>query len=131
MSSIEEAFRARLVALDTAAGARVYREIIEQAPPSMPVISFQRTGTPALRRDVETGRPVLQRASIRVEVLGNTVSSASEVADDLREGLDGWRGTVLGVEVLRCAMVFQGDASFSDGDFVLKIVQQDYELTFR
>ena len=38
MSSIEEAFKAKIVALGTAAGSRVFREVIEQEP-VMPAIS--------------------------------------------------------------------------------------------
>jgi len=138
MSSIEEAFRAKIVALNTDADERVFREIIEQEP-EMPAISFVRTGAPPMRRLIETGVPALNRANIRVEVIASTSASAETVAAALKSGLDGWRGTQIipdtspaqSVEVLRCAMVFQGDASYVDGDLFLKIVQQDYELTYR
>jgi hypothetical protein len=130
MSSIEEAFKARVVALGTAAGDRVFREIIEQEP-VMPAISFIRSGGTPLRRNIETGVPVLQRANIRVEVIADSSAAAESVTADLRAGLDGWRGSSAGVDVLRCACVFQGDASYVDGDLFLKIVQQDYELTYR
>ena len=138
MSSIEEAFRAKIVALNTDAGARVFREVIEQEP-EMPAISFVRTGAPPMRRILETGVPALNRANIRVEVIANTSGDAEAVAAALKTGLDGFRGAVTipdtspaeSVEVLRCAMVFQGDASYIDGDLFLKIVQQDYELTYR
>lgn len=139
MSSIEEAFKAKLVALDTDAGSNVFREIIEQEPAALPVISFTRTGAPPMPRILETGVPCLQRANIRVEVIADSSATAESVTAALRAGLDGFRGpvTVPGtspegrVEVLRCACVFQGDASFVDGDLMLKIVQQDYELTYR
>ena len=130
MSTIEEAFKARVVALGTDAGDRVFREVIEQEP-TMPAISFIRSGGTPMRRLVETGIPVLQRASIRVEVIAESSASAESVTAALRSGLDGWRGSSAGVEVLRCACVFQGDASYVDGDLFLKIVQQDYELTYR
>jgi len=139
MSSIEEAFRSKIVALNTDAGARVFREIIEQDPGTMPVISFTRTGAPPMARLLETGAPCLQRANIRVEVIADTSASAESVTAALRSGLDGFRGTVSvtdtspvgSVEILRCACVFQGDASYVDGDLMLKIVQQDYEITYR
>ena len=130
MSSIEEAFKAKIVALDTDAGENVFREIIEQEP-TMPAISFTRTGGTPMRRDLATGIPVLHRANLRVEVIANSSASAESVASDLQTGLDGWRGTSSGVDVLRCALTFQGDASYTDGDMVLKIVQQDYEVTYR
>jgi hypothetical protein len=130
MSSIEEAFKAKLVALATGAGSNVFREVIEQEP-DMPAISFTRTGGPPMRRILETGIPALQRANMRVEVIANNSASAESVSAALRAGLDGWRGTSSDVQVLRCACVFQGDASYVDGDLVLKIVQQDYELTYR
>jgi hypothetical protein len=108
----------------------VFREVIEQEP-TMPAISFTRTGGAPMRRLLESGVPALQRANVRVEVIANTVASAESVAADLRAGLDGWRGSSLGVDILRCACLFQGDASYVDGELVLKIVQQDYELTYR
>lgn len=131
MSSIEEAFKAKIVALNTAAGSNVFREVIEQEPDAFPVISFTRTGAPPMPRLLESGVPCLQRATFRVEVLANTSASAELVTAALRTGLDGWKGTSADVEVLRCACVFQGDASYVDGDLFLKIVQQDYELTYR
>lgn len=130
MSSIEEAFKARIVALNTAAADRVFREVIEQEP-AMPAISFARTGGTPLARDMETRLPVLQRANLRVEIVANSSGSASGLAAALRAGLDGWFGTSAGVEVLRCACTFEGEASVAEGDLFLKIVQQDYELTFR
>lgn len=130
MSSIEEAFKAKIVALDTDAEDRVYREVIEQEP-DMPAISFVRTGAPPMQRMLESSTPCLQRANFRVEVIASTSASAETVTAALRAGLDGWRGTSSGVEVLRCALTFQGDASYVDGDLFLKIVQQDYELTYR
>jgi hypothetical protein len=130
MSSIEEAFKAKLVALGTTAGSRVYREVIEQEP-VMPAISFVRTGGAPMPRLLDTGVPALQRVTLRVEVIANSSASAEAVASALRSGLDGWRGASLGVEVLHTACVFQGDASFVEGDLFLKIVQQDYELIHR
>lgn len=130
MSSIEEAFKAKVVALDTAAGKRVYREVIEQEP-VMPAIAFTRTGGAPMQRLLETGVPVLQRANLRAEIIAASYASAEEVSAALRAGLDGWRGTSLDVEVLRCACTFQAEAVYADGDRVLKIVQQDYEITYR
>jgi hypothetical protein len=131
MSSIEEAFKAKIVALATDAGSNVYREIIEQEPDSLPVISFTRTGAPPMTRLLETSVPVLNRANFRVEIIADSYADAESVASALKSGLDGWNGTSATVQVLRCAMVFQGDAAYSDGDKTLKITQQDYELTYR
>lgn len=130
MSSIEEAFKAKIIDLGTAAGSRVFREVIEQEP-VMPAISFVRVGGSVAPRALDTGIPVVQRASLRVEVIANSSASAESVTAALKTGLDGWRGTSAGVDVLRCALTFQGDASLVDGDLFLKIVQQDYELTYR
>jgi hypothetical protein len=130
MSTIEEAFRARIVELATPAADRVYNEVIEQEP-TMPAIGFQRTGTPAAQRAVDTGRRLFERATFRVEVIAATSASAASVSEALYAGLDGWRGTVLGVDVMRCQRTFEGSASIEDGDRFLKIVQQDFELTYR
>jgi hypothetical protein len=130
MSSIEEAFRARIVELDTAAEDRVFREVIEQEP-VMPAISFIRSGGAPMKRIVDSGLPSLQRANLRVEVIASSSADAEEVTSALQAGLDGWHGTIEDVDVLRCALTFQGDASFVDGDLFLKIVQQDYELIYR
>jgi hypothetical protein len=139
MSSIEEAFKAKIVALATDAGSNVYREVIEQEPDSLPVISFTRTGAPPMVRLLETSVPVLNRANFRVEIIADSYADAESVASDLKAGLDGFRGAItvtasspqFTLTVLRCAMVFQGDAAYSDGDKTLKITQQDYELTYR
>lgn len=128
--SIEEAFQSKIIALGTAAGDRVFREVIEQEP-TMPAVSVTRTGASPLPRLMETGKVALQRASIRVEVIANSAASAEAVSAALRDGLDGWRGTQSGVDVLHCGFVYQGDAAYVDGDMMLRIVQQDYELTFR
>ena len=130
MSTIEEAFRARIVALATPAGERIYNEFLEQEP-TYPAIGFQRSGTPVTRRAVDTGRRLFERATFRVEVIAESSASASAVAEALYAGLDGWRGTSSGVDVMRCNRVFEGAASFEDGDRFLKIIQQDYELTYR
>jgi hypothetical protein len=131
MSSIEEAFKAKIVSLATAAGSNVFREAIEQEP-DMPAIAFTRTGGPPMQRILETSVPALQRATMRVSVIADSVASADSVATALRTGLDGWRGTSLGVQVLRCACTFaHGDNSYVDGDVALRIVEQDYELTYR
>lgn len=130
MSSIEEAFKARIVTIATPAGDRVFREAIEQEP-EMPAIAFTRTGGAPTTRDLATMQALLQRATFRVEVVADSTASAAAVCAALRAGLDGWHGASLGVDVLRCALIFEGEASYSDGDRFLKIVQQDYELTHR
>jgi hypothetical protein len=130
MSTINEALRARIVALGTAAADRVFNEIIEQEP-TMPAIGFVRTGTPEMGRAVDTGRRVLETATFRIEIIADSTASADAVGAALYAGLDGWRGTSAGVEVLRCVRTFEGAGSVQDGDLFLKIVQQDYELTFR
>lgn len=128
---IEEALRQRIEDLDTPAAGRIYREFIEQQPERLPVVCFQRTGGAPMRRDLVSGIPVLQRASIRVEIIAETSMSSAQMVAALRAGLDGWRGMSAGLEVLRCACVFEGEASFVDGDLKLKIVQQDYDLVYR
>lgn len=97
----------------------------------MPSIGFVRTGTPTARRSVDTGRQLFERAQIRVEVVADSTADASAVAAALYAGLDGWRGTSLGVDILRCRRTFEGSASIQDGDRFLKIIQQDFELTYR
>lgn len=130
MSTINEALRARIVALGTAAADRVFNETIEQEP-QMPAIGFVRTGTPTMPRDVSTGRRLMESATFRIEVIAASTASADAVAEALYNGLDGWRGTSAGVEVMRCVRTFEGASSIQDGELFLKIVQQDYELTFR
>jgi hypothetical protein len=130
MSSITEALRARIVALGTTAGDRVFNETIEQEP-TLPAIGFIRTGTPTAPRSVDTGRRMMETATYRLEIIAATSAAGDALAQALYDGLDGWRGTVLGVDVLRCRRTFEGSASVQDGDYFLKIVQQDYELTYR
>lgn len=130
MSSIEEAFKARIVAVGTVPSDRVFREAIEQEP-VMPAIAFVRTGGAPGERDVSTGQAMVQKAAFRVEIIADSSASAATVVSALRAGLDGWHGTSLGVDVLRCVLIFESEASSTDGDQFLKIVQQDYEVTHR
>lgn len=130
MSTIEEVFCAKIISLGTAAGSRVYNEFLEQKP-TMPAIGFMRTNTPSVRRAVDTGRRIFESASFRVEVVAESAASAAAVAAALYAGLDGWRGTILDVDVMRCHRMFEGAASIEDGDQFLKIIQQDYDLTYR
>lgn len=130
MSTINEVLRAKIIDLGTAASDRVFNEVIEQEP-AMPAIGFVRTGTPAMPRAVDTGRRLMESATFRIEVVAESTASADAVADALYDGLDAWRGTVLGVDVLRCRRIFEGASSVQDGDKFLKIIQQDYELTYR
>lgn len=130
MSTINEALKARIVALNTAAAGRVFNEYIEQEP-ELPAIGFARVGTPEARRAVDTARRLMERATFRVEVVASSTASADEVAKSIYDGLDGYRGTVLGVDILKVSRIFEGAASVQDGDHFLKIVQQDYEITYR
>jgi len=131
MSTIEEAFRARLVAASGLAENRVFNEIPEQQPAALPIIYFERKGTPTVRRAVDTGRQLFERALFSVGVIASSTDDAATVRQALYDGLDGWRGTSLGVDILRCHRVFHGTAPIADGDFVLRIIEQDFEVTFR
>lgn len=131
MSTIEEAFRARLVAVSGLAENRVFNEFPEQQPPAFPVVYFIRTGTPGATRAVDTGRRLFERAQFRVGVIGESTASESALRKTLYDGLDGWRGSSLGVELMRINRTFEGSASYEDGDYVLRITEQDYEVTYR
>ncbi len=138
MISIEKALRAKIVSLNTDAGSRVLNEFPEQEPET-PTIIFERVGSPMMRRLLETGVPALNQATYRVSIIAISTDTAEPVAAALKAGLDGWRGTVTipdtspaeSLDVLRCAMTYRGDSSLLDGDLFMKIIQQDYQLTYR
>ena len=131
MSTIEEAFRARIVAATGLAENRVFNDIPEQQPPALPIVYFSRKGTPTVRRAVDTGRQLFERAQFSVGVMADASGDASVVRKALYDGLDGWKGTSMGVDIMRCHRTFEGAAPISDGDFVLRIVEQDFEVTYR
>jgi len=127
--SIENAIIAKIAALNTGAGARVYREIIVQEP-QLPAVAVSRTSGQGMARTLGNN-PLLYRAVLRIETVGETMAQVSPVAEAIRAGLDGWTGTQSGVTVLMSRLSQQQEQADAMGDRTMRIVQQDFEFVFR
>lgn len=127
--SIENAIIAKIVALNTGAGARVYREVIVQEP-QLPAVAVSRTSGQGMARTLGN-EALLQRAVIRVETVGETMAQVAPVAAAIATGLDGWAGTQSGVIVLMSRRTQQQENADAMGDRTLRIIQQDFEFVFR
>lgn len=126
--SIENAVVARIGALATAAGTRVYRELVAQEP-TLPVVVVTRTaGGP---RRAFGGAEIMTRAELAIEIIGDTLAQVGAVADAIRIGLNGWNGAGSGVTVLQTVMNGQGEGSTADGDTVIRIMRLDYSIVYR
>jgi hypothetical protein len=75
--------------------------------------------------------PLLHRAILRIETVGETMAQVSPVAEAIRAGLDGWSGTQSGVTVLMSRLSQQQEQADAMGDRTMRIVQQDFEFVFR
>jgi hypothetical protein len=127
--SIENALIAKIAALATGAAARVYREVIVQEP-VLPAIAVSRISGAGMARTIANA-PLLQRAVLRVEVVGETMAQVSPVAAALAAGLDGWQGTQGAVTVLMCRLQQQQEQADAEGDRTFRVVQQDYDFIYR
>lgn len=127
--TIEEALKAKIIALATPAADRIYRDIIEQEP-TLPALAISRTGGAGTARDTN-GVPMITMARITVGVVAWTTADATATADALKAGLDGWVGTQSTVVVLSCLLRSQHEMPEIDGDHKLRVVLQDYEIKFR
>lgn len=132
--TIEEVLKARIVALNTAAAGRVYRDIIEQEP-TLPAIGLSRTGGAGAVRGAN-GVPLTETARITVATVAWSMADAMATAIALKDGLDGWttQGSpaVAGTPtVLSCMLRSQLEQPEIDGDHKLRVVFQDFEIKFR
>ena len=127
--SIENAIIAKIVALNTGAASRVYREIIVQEP-TLPAVAVSRTSGQGMARTLGNN-PLLHRAVLRIEVVGETMAQVAPVAAAIQAGLDGWRGTQSGVVVLNSRLSQHQENADAQGDRTLRVVQQDFEFVYR
>jgi hypothetical protein len=127
--SIENAIIAKVAALNTGAGSRVYREIIVQEP-TLPAVAISRTSGQGMARTLGN-QSLLQRAVLRIEIVGETMAQVAPVAAAITSGLDGWSGTQSGVTVLMSRLAQQQENADAMGDRTMRIIQQDFEFVFR
>lgn len=128
--SIENALIARLIALGTNAGARVYREVIVQEP-ILPAIAVSRQSGAFEARSLDNSY-LYQRTTLRVETIGDSMAQVAVVALAIANGIDGWAGAQPnGVFVLRSRLVNQAENADAEGDRTFRVVQQDFEVLFR
>jgi hypothetical protein len=127
--SIENAVIAKIASLNTGAAGRVYREIIVQEP-TLPAIAVSRTSGSGFARTLGNN-PLLFRATLRIEVVGETMAQVAPVADAVQAGIDGWSGTQSGVAVLSSRLNNRQEKAEADGDSVLRVIQMDFDFVYR
>lgn len=131
--TIEELLKARIVALNTSAAGRVWRDVIEREP--LPAIGLSRTGGASSVRDA-SGVPLTEISRITIATVDRDMAVAIATAAAIKAGLDGWntQGTppVAGTPtVLSCKLLSQLEQPEIDGDHTLRVVFQDFEIKFR
>lgn len=127
--SIENAVIAKIAALATGAGSRVYREVIVQEP-QLPAVAVTRLSGAGMAHTVGNV-PLLQRATLRVETIGDAMGQVAPVAAAIATGLDGWRGTQGAVAVLMCRLQQQQEQADAEGDRTFRVIQQDFDIVWR
>lgn len=123
MSLIEEAIPARLAAVTAVTdlvASRVYPLRAPQGVPR-PFVVVQRIS--AFREIAFGSNPGLARPRFQVTAWGETYASAKAVATAVRQALERFRGTVVGVEILDCFV--ENDQDLSDDEANLRGVATD------
>lgn len=129
MSLVEEALVARLAAVTAVTdlvGARIYPL---RAPEGVtpPFLVYQRIA--ATRETAFGANPGIARARIQLTAWGPTYASAKAVATAVRQALERFRGTVLGVEFLD--VFVETDADLRDDEVLLDGVATDLQVIHR
>lgn len=87
-------------------GLRVY-PIVAPVSAALPFVIYQRS---AIERSQTLSVPVgVPRVSVQVDTYAATYEQAREIADALRQNLDGWTGSAYGVEVKHVALESERD----------------------
>jgi len=94
--TIEEALRSILVTAATTAGERIY-PLSLPADPTLPAIVYTRISTPRLRS--LTGFAGLARPRLQFLAWASSYAAAKVLADEIRTALDGYQGTVSGLQI--------------------------------
>lgn len=93
-------------ALGRLLGFRVY-PIVAPVSAALPFAVYQRA---VIERNQTLSVPVgVPRVSVQVDTYAATYEQAREIADALRENLDGWAGSAYGVEVKHVALESERD----------------------
>lgn len=126
---IDQDLLAHLVALGTAAGARVHLGNAPQDTP-FPFIVIRRTGGTTPR--TLGGVSLFVRTNFSINVIAKEYADAYPIALAIKASLHGYRGTMGATDVQgsRCTNEAT-DVSEIDGDKVFRWLQQDYLITYR
>jgi len=126
---IDQDLLAHLVALGTAAGARVHLGNAQQDTP-FPFIVIRRTGGTTPR--TLGGVSLFVRTNFSLNVIAKEYADAYPIALAIKASLHGYRGTMgtTDVQGSRCTNEAT-DVSEIDGDKVFRWLQQDYLITYR
>jgi hypothetical protein len=134
LKSPEAAVRSRLVAtagVTALIGTRIY-PVIAPATAALPFVTWRRV---AVERAQSLKGPIgTPTVSLSVDIFAETYESARDIADQCRQSLDGWGGTLENVTVARVSLENESDgfAQLAGGDLPpVYTVQQIYGILWQ
>jgi len=134
LKSPEAAVRSRLVAtagVTALIGTRIY-PVIAPATAALPFVTWRRV---AVERTQGLAGPIgTPTVSLSVDIFAETYESARDIADQCRQSLDGWGGTLENVTVARVSLDNESDgfAQLAGGDLPpVYTVQQIYGILWQ
>ena len=117
------AFLLQQAGIATLVGARVYPDILPQAP-TYPAITLLRIAS--TRTFVHAGASTLARVRFQIDCWGRTYSQAHDLGDTIRRSMNGYRGSFQGTEVPGAFLRAEHDLYEPDGD--VHRLSQDWEV---
>lgn len=124
---IDTDLRAFIIALNTAAGDRVFVGNADGSA-TRPFVVIRRTG--GAQRITLGGDKLFQTSNFSVDVITNNYPSAYPVSEAIQVALHGFRGLLGATVVQLCKCTgFPRDESEVDGDLVTRWVSSDYSFT--
>lgn len=109
LKSPEAALRSTLTAstaVTSIVSTRIY-PVLAPASATLPFVTWRRSG---IARDQTLAGPVgMPRVSVEYSIYGTTYEQARELADAMRQVLDGWTGTAVGCTVSQTSLESESD----------------------
>jgi len=127
--SLEQGIKAALVAdadVNGLVSGRVAREILKENE-TLPAIVLSRVSTS--QDETLTDVPSLTRVRVQVDLYADSLSVVADLSDKVKALLNGHRGDLGGVSVMRCILQNQLDSGVFDGDEKSRRITQDYQFT--
>lgn len=122
-----KAIIARLKAVSTSAGNRIYVEGTKEKPPSRPCIILSLLA--GSRVEATGGWSGLARNMIQVDSIGDTLDTATALSAEVDTALHRWDGTLAGIIV--DDILFDGESITFDYDDKTQVCATTYQISWR